>query len=60
MQKMYAEEKLEADPFFTTTGADVGTNAMGVLSAKDPHRGKTGSTSDLKRKNMLINKSLNV
>ena len=60
MQEKYKEPKFEEDPFYSSTGAAVGTNAMGVLSAKDPNAGKTGSTTDLKRKNMLINKSVNV
>jgi hypothetical protein len=60
MADKHKEEKFEADPFYSTTGAQVGTNAMGVLSAKDPNAGTTGSTADLKRRNMLINKSLNV
>jgi len=60
MEEKYKEPKFEEDPFYSSTGAAVGTNAMGVLSAKDPNAGKTGSTTDLKRKNMLINKSVNV
>ena len=60
MAEKYKEEKFETDPNFSSTGADVGTNAMGVLSAKDPNAGKTGSTSDLKRTNRLQIKSLNI
>ena len=59
MADKYKEEKFE-DPHYTADASGVGTSAMGVKSKKDPNAGKTGSTSDLKRKNMLINKSLNV
>lgn len=57
MAEKYKEEKF--DPHYTADASGVGTNAMGVKSATDPNAGKTGSTSDLKRKNMLINKSIN-
>ena len=59
MAEKYKEEKFE-DPYYSADASGVGTSAMGVKSKKDPNAGKTGSTSDLKRKNMLINKSLNV
>tara|TARA_B100000287_G_C20581850_1_gene760670 strand:+ start:191 stop:760 length:570 start_codon:yes stop_codon:yes gene_type:complete len=60
MAEKYKEEKFETDPNYSATGADVGTNAMGVLAATDPNAGPTGSTQDLKRSQLLINKSLNV
>jgi len=59
MAEKYKEEKFE-DPYYSADASGVGTSAMGVKSKKDPNAGKTSSTSDLKRKNMLINKSLNV
>tara|TARA_R100000008_G_scaffold26977_1_gene14869 strand:+ start:1247 stop:1825 length:579 start_codon:yes stop_codon:yes gene_type:complete len=56
-----AEEKFdEAAVNYSTAGSDVGSGASGVLTKKDKRAGKTGSVSDLKRGNMLINKQLNL
>tara|TARA_A100001037_G_scaffold199514_1_gene178478 strand:+ start:2577 stop:3149 length:573 start_codon:yes stop_codon:yes gene_type:complete len=56
-----AEEKIDEDPVnYSTAGSDVGSGASGVLTKKDKRAGKTGSVSDLKRGNMLINKQLNL
>ena len=50
----------EAPQYFTSDYSNVGTSAMGVKTKKDPNASKTGGTAELKRKNFLINKSLNV
>ena len=61
MADKYKEEEIDVEPTnYTATGSDVGSGAAGVLTKKDKLAGKTGSTSDLKRKNMLINKQLNL
>jgi hypothetical protein len=57
MAQQYEEQET---PYFTTGSSEVGTSAMGVKTAKDPNASKTGGTAELKRKNFLINKSLNV
>ena len=61
------EEEPEAEPMFdidpmnyTSAGSDVGSGATGVLARKNRRAGMHGGTSDLKRKNLLINKQLNV
>ena len=55
------EQKIDEEPTnYSAAGYDVGSGASGVLTKKDKLAGKTGSTSDLKRKNMLINKQLNL
>lgn len=61
MAGKYKEEEIDEDPVnYSTAGSDVGSGASGVLTKKDKLAGKTGSTSDLKRKNLLINKQLNL
>ena len=57
MAQQYEDQEV---PYFSSGSSEVGTSAMGVKTAKDPNASKTGGTSELKRKNMLINKSLNV
>lgn len=60
MAEQAREQKIDEDPTnYSAAGSDVGSGASGVLTKKDKFAGKTGSTSDLKRKNLLINKSMN-
>jgi len=59
MGMLHQEEKLEEETW-TPAGSDVGTSAMGVKTKTDPKAGKKGSTQDLKRKPLQINKSINV
>tara|TARA_B100000029_G_C17517799_1_gene938751 strand:+ start:1037 stop:1582 length:546 start_codon:yes stop_codon:yes gene_type:complete len=61
MADKYKEEELDVEPTnYTAAGSDVGSGASGVLTKKDPKAGKTGSTSDLRRTNLLINKQTNL
>ena len=61
MEAMMAQQYEDQEtPYFTAGSSEVGTSAMGVKTKKDPNASKTGGTSELKRKNFLINKSLNV
>ena len=60
-EPMPEEELFDVDPTnYTAAGSDVGSGAAGVLTKRDKYAGKSGSTSDLKRKNLLINKQVNL
>lgn len=55
------EQMFDIDPMnYTSAGSDVGSGATGVLARKNRRAGMHGSTSDLKRPNLLINKQMNL